>query len=285
MPTNPDSIRSVLITGASSGIGRACALHMDRLGWRVFAGVRKQRDGDSLRAEASPRLLPVVLDVTRPQQIRQAVKEVERLVGETGLNGLVNNAGVPYGGPIEFLDLERIRQAFDVNFFGIIAVTQAFIPLLRNARGRIVNMSSISGLIAAPFLSPYTTSKFALEALSDALRVELSPWKIRVAVVEPGPIDTPIWDKSVQLAQGVVDAIPSRGVDLYGKVLGAFQASLAPHGASTDVVAGAVAHALTSPHPAGRYPIGILGSAVVLFRLLPDSVRDWFFRSRLPRWG
>jgi len=285
MPTNPDSVHSVLITGASSGIGRTCALHMDRLGWRVFAGVRRQQDGDSLRADASPRLLPVVLDVTRPQQIRHAVEVVERIVGAAGLTGLVNNAGIAYGGPIEFLDLERIRQAFDVNFFGIIAVTQAFIPLLRTAGGRLVNVSSISGLIAAPFLSPYTTSKFALEALSDALRVELSPWQIRVVVVEPGAVRTPIWDKSARLAESVVASLPSRGVALYHEALETFQAGLVPHGIPVEAVARAVARALTSPRPATRYRTGLDGFLVGILRSLPDSLRDRFFLSRYPRWG
>ena len=112
-----------------------------------------------------------------------------------GLSGLVNNAGIAYGGPVEFLELDELRRAFEVNFFGVIAVTQAFLPALRVGHGRIVNMSSNSGLVAAPFLSPYTTSKWALEALSDALRVELDPWKIRVVVIEPGAINTPIWTK------------------------------------------------------------------------------------------
>src|SRR5512143_698704 len=169
-----DSIhpRSVVITGASTGIGRACALHMDHLGWRVFSGVRKDSDAASLRAEGSERLMPISLDVTDANSIRNAVKVVSEAVGDQGLSGLVNNAGIPYGGPVEFIELDKLRQLFDVNFFGAIAVTQAFLPLLRAARGRIVNMSSDSGMIAVPFVSPYTTSKFALEALSDALRAE-----------------------------------------------------------------------------------------------------------------
>lgn len=285
IPTNSIATNSVLITGASSGIGRACALHMDTLGWRVFAGVRRKQDADALRLEASSRLTTVLLDVTKPAQIRHVLRLVERATGGAGLTGLVNNAGVPYGGPIEFLDLAEIRRAFEVNFFAVIALTQAFLPLLRRGPGRIVNISSISGLIVSPFLSPYTTSKFALEALSDALRVELSPWKIRVAVIEPGAIDTPIWDKAVHLSQGIVDGLPARGTELYGKVLDAFQASLAPHGISPQVVSRAVAHALCSPHPHTRYRLGWDGRAVGVLRFVPDRVRDWFFLSRLPKWG
>jgi NAD(P)-dependent dehydrogenase (short-subunit alcohol dehydrogenase family) len=285
MSIHPPPANSVLITGASSGIGRDCALHMDRLGWQVFAGVRKRSDARALSRDASRRLVPLLLDVTKPAAIQQAVRLIQRATGEAGLSGLVNNAGIPYGGPVEFLDLDELRRAFDVNFLGVVAVTQAFIPLLRRGRGRIINISSISGLIASPFLSPYSTSKFALEALSDALRVELSPWKIRVAVIEPGAINTPIWDKAVELSQGIIDAVPAAGVELYGNVLGAFQASLAPHGISTQVVSRAIAHALTSRHPRTRYRLGLDGFAVGILRFLPDSVRDRFFRSRFPRWG
>lgn len=258
---------------------------MDTLGWQVFAGVRKASDAAALRRQASARLRPVILDVTKPAEIRSAAHLIERRTGSAGLNGLVNNAGVPYGGPIEFLDLNALRRSFEVNFFGVVALTQSLLPSLRRGRGRIVNMSSISGLVAAPFLSPYTTSKFALEALSDALRAELHPWHIHVAVVEPGAIATPIWNKSVSAAQDIIHKMPKAGIELYGKVLGPFQASLAPHGISADAVATAVAHALTSPRPRTRYRLGREAFAVGILRLLPDSLRDRFFLARWPKWG
>jgi NAD(P)-dependent dehydrogenase (short-subunit alcohol dehydrogenase family) len=282
---NSDTQRSVLITGASSGIGRACALHMDRLGWQVFAGVRKKVDADSLRSEASSRLTPLFLDVSKPQDIGKAVRLVEKTTGGGGLTGLVNNAGVPYGGPVEFLDLDEVRRTFEVNFFGVIAVTQAFIPLLRRASGRIVNISSISGLIVSPFLSPYTTSKFALEALSDALRMELSPWKVRVALIEPGAIDTPIWSKARGVAQGVLKSAPSGGLQLYGTAVNALMSGLGQHGISPEVAARAVAHALSSPRPHTRYRLGTEAPVVALLRLLPDGLRDRLFLARLPKWG
>ncbi len=282
---NSNLNRSVLITGASSGIGRACALHMDRLGWQVFAGVRRKVDAESLRRSASSHLIPIALDVTKLADIRKAIRLIEKSTDEGGLSGLVNNAGVPYGGPVEFLDLDEVRSSFEVNFFGVMAVTQAFIPLLRRGQGRIVNISSISGLIAAPFLSPYSTSKFALEALSDALRVELSPWKIRVAVVEPGAIDTPIWNKAYGIAERILANAPAAGLRLYGKAFKGLQSGLLPHGISPEVAARAVAHALTSRHPRARYGLPPEGPIVALMRLLPDSVRDWFFLSRLPKWG
>ncbi len=287
MDSNPNAnpSRSVLITGASTGIGRACALHMDQLGWRVFAGVRRKADADSLRRSASSRLMPVTLDVTRPDQVRRAVQFTAKATGQAGLSGLVNNAGIPSGGPVEFLELEGLRRSFEVNFFGVVAVTQAFLPLLRRGQGRIVNVSSISGLIAAPFLSPYSTTKFALEALSDALRVELSPWKIHVAVVEPGAIDTPIWNKAYAISKGILANAPARGLRLYGKAFKTVQGGLLPHGISPEVAAKAVAHALTSSHPRTRYPLPPEGPIVTIMRLLPDGLRDWFFRARLPKWG
>src|SRR5512135_1789031 len=177
--------KSLVITGASTGIGRAGALYMARLGWRVFAGVRKQSDAASLRSEGADGLVPVLLDVTDETSIRHAVASVTEAIGTAGLSGLVNNAGIPYGGPVEHLALDKVRREFEVNFFGVISVTQAFLPLLRRARGRIVNMSSVGGMVSSPFVSPYSSTKFALEALSDSLRMELSPWHMEVAVVQP----------------------------------------------------------------------------------------------------
>ncbi len=258
---------------------------MDRLGWEVFAGVRRKVDAAALRRAASPRLIPVLLDVSKPAEIRRAVRVVAKATAENGLSGLVNNAGIPYGGPVEFLDLDEVRQAFEVNFFGVVAVTQAFIPLLRRGGGRIVNISSISGLIAAPFLSPYSTSKFALEALSDALRLELSPWKIRVSVVEPGPIDTPIWDKAHDISNEILKGAPAVGLRLYGSAFETLQRGLARHGVPPDAVAKAVAHALTSRSPRTRYRMPPEGPVIAALRLLPDSLRDRLLLSRLPKWG
>jgi NAD(P)-dependent dehydrogenase (short-subunit alcohol dehydrogenase family) len=272
--------RSVLITGASTGIGRACAVHMDRLGWRVFAGIRQESDAASLRSEGSERLIPALLDVADAASIRDASTAVDAALGADGLSGLINNAGVAFGGPIEYLDLDEMRRTFEVNFFGLIAVTQAVLPLLRRGHGRIVNMSSISGWIAAPFLSPYNTSKFALEALSDALRVELHPWDIRVAVIEPGAIHTPIWDKGKATARDLLDNAPAASRSLYGKAMQRFVDSLGAHGIQAEVVARAAAHALTSRSPKTRYAIGPDAAAVRLFRFLPDRLRDRFFLSR-----
>lgn len=273
--------RSVVITGASTGIGRACALHMDRLGWRVFAGVRKDADARSLRAEASARLTPVRLDVTDPRSIRRTRDIVRRAVGKAGLSGLVNNAGIAYGGPVELLDLNELRKTFDVNFFGLLEVTQAFMPSLRAGRGRVVNMSSVSGMVASPFLSPYTTSKWALEALSDAMRVELHPWRIEVSVVRPGAINTPIWAKGRATGDRILKRAPKELGEYYGPVVNRLLSGVRPHGISAESVAEAVAHALTAAHPRPRYNVGASVAIVEIFRRLPDRVRDWIFLMRL----
>ncbi len=282
---NSNSTRTVVITGASTGIGRACALYMDRLGWRVFAGVRNDADAASLRAEGSQHLMPMFLDVTDTDSVAEARKVVSAAVGETGLSGLVNNAGIPYGGPVEFIALDEVRREFDVNFFGAIAVTQAFLSLLRRGRGRIVNMSSVGGMVSAPFVAPYASTKFALEALSDSLRMELAPWHIEVSVIQPGAIDTPIWNKAGSVVDDLIEGAPQEGIDLYGKVIEGVAPRYAPHGIPTEHVARAVAHALTSAHPKTRYPIGLEGAVVRLARCLPDRLRDWLIRSQLPKWG
>ncbi len=275
--------RSVVITGASTGIGRACAMHMDRLGWRVFAGVRAAGDAASLQAESSKNLNPILLDVTDADSIQRTRGMVEQAVGAAGLGGLVNNAGIAYGGPVEFLDLQELRGAFDVNFFGAIAVTQAFLPSLRQGHGRIVNMSSNSGLVAAPFLTPYTTSKWALEALSDAMRVELDPWKIRVVVVEPGAIDTPIWAKGKLTLARIISRLPPEAAALYREPVHTIEAGLRPHGIPAERVARAVEHALSARRPRTRYVVGMDAALTRLVARLPDSVRDAFFKLRLQR--
>ena len=167
---------AIVITGASTGIGAGCALRMDQRGYRVFAGVRREEDGERLRAMASDRLTPLMIDVTIQRSIDDAAAAVDAATGDHGLAGLVNNAGVAITGPVEYLSVDRYREQFEVNYFGQIAVTQAFLPAIRRAGGRIVTMGSIAGRASAPFLSPYAGTKHALEALTDSLRGELAPW-------------------------------------------------------------------------------------------------------------
>jgi NAD(P)-dependent dehydrogenase (short-subunit alcohol dehydrogenase family) len=171
----------VLVTGASTGIGEATALRLDSMGFRVFAGVRKEADGERLRAAASDRLRIVCpLDVSDAGQIGAAARLVEQELAGEPLRGIVNNAGVASGGPLEAIDLADFRKTVEVNSVGPLAVSQAFLPMLRRSRGRIVNMSSIGGRVAQPFAGPYIASKFALEGINDVLRLELLEWGIDV---------------------------------------------------------------------------------------------------------
>ena len=269
---------AVVITGASTGIGEACALHLDKLGYRVFAGIRKAADGESLARRASDRLVPLRLDISDEMEIAQAARSVIEALDSSGLVGLVNNAGIVVGGMLEFLPLDALRRQFEVNVIGQIAVTQAFLPSLRKARGRIVNISSLGGLISSPFTGAYSASKFALEALTDALRMELRPWKIHVALVEPGYIQTPIVSKSLAAADTLSAQLSTEALELYGPRLQAVREATereAAHAAPTEVVVRAVVHALTSRRPRTRYAVGPhSGFQLRLGRALPDRWRD-----------
>ena len=199
-----------MITGTSTGIGEATALHLAKLGYRVLAGVRKEGDGERLVDQAGSGLVPVLIDVTEPATIDEAVRTVTDTVGEDGLVGLVNNAGVAIGGPLEYLAVEQWRHQFEVNVLGPVAVTRAFLPLIRQGGGRIIFIGSIGGRVAAPFVGPYSASKFAVEAIAESLRQELQPWHIPVVVIEPGAIKTPIWEKGLSQADEIEAALPRR---------------------------------------------------------------------------
>lgn len=277
--------RTVVITGASTGIGEACALRMDRLGWRVFAGVRKEADGQALRERASEKLTPITLDVTEQPTIDASAETVTAAVGESGLAGLINNAGVGVGGPLEFISVDELRRQLEVNVIGQIAVTQAFMPLIRKATGRIVNMGSIGGRMATPFLGPYNASKFAMEALTDSLRQELHPWGIHVSIIEPGSISTPIWEKSKAAIDELKETLPEEAMMLYGETVEAVEKALIKFeaaGIPPDEVAKFAEHALTARTPKTRY---VVGRDAQLQRMLvkwaPDRVRDMLVRSQL----
>jgi len=276
------SSRNVLITGASTGIGQACALHLATCGWYVFAGVRRVEDGDALVSKAGATVRPVLLDVTRPDQIASAVEGVGAIVGRQGLHGLVNNAGIVVAGPLEFLPLEELQRQFQVNVFGTIAVTQAFLPLLRAAAGRIVLMSSTSGFWSEPFLAPYAATKHSLEAIADSLRVELRPWGIQVVLVEPGMIRTPIWEKSRTASDQLLAALGSECQTLYARPIAALRKVTDQAGRLAippERVARVVRHSLEARRPKTRYPVGLdarLQSA--LRRWIPDRLRDRIMR-------
>ncbi len=270
--------KAIVITGGSTGIGKACALYLDRLGFHVFAGVRRGSDGDAVKRESSGSITPLLLDVTDAASIGSAAEAVAATVGEAGLSGLLNNAGIVVAGPLEFLPLDEIRKQFDVNVLGQIAVTQAFLPLLRKCRGRIVNMGSVSGRVAAPFIGPYAASKFALEAFTDSLRVELLPWDIKVSIIEPGDVATPIWEKSIAAAEKVVEKFPQEAISLYASAFTAIRKKTekdSKTGISPNIIARLVAHALTARKPKTRYLAG-KGVRLELFlkKILPDRVFD-----------
>ncbi|CAN5702895.1 SDR family oxidoreductase [soil metagenome] len=281
--------RCVLVTGASTGIGRACALHLAALGWHVFAGVRKESDGDDLVSAAPAGLTPVHLDVTDEDSIAEAARRVASAIGEEGLDGLLNNAGVSFQGPLEHLPLQDLRRQLEVNVVGQIAVTQAFLPALRRARGRIVLMSSISGLRPVPFLGPYSASKAALESLGDALRVELGPWGIKVVLIEPGSIATPIWAKGVNGVDDIIDRLPPEGRRHYETTLrrlSTLALRTGMRGIAPEKVAVKVAKALTSRRPRARYLVG--SDAILRTRvesLLPTSLKDKLFALGLGHTG
>jgi NAD(P)-dependent dehydrogenase (short-subunit alcohol dehydrogenase family) len=264
---------SIVITGASSGIGEACALHFDKKGYRVFAGVRKVSDGEALREKTSERLTPLLMDVTDPASLLAAAQSIDR----KEISGLVNNAGIAVSGPIELIPLDRLREQFEVNVIGVVAAIQAFLPLLRQGRGRIINIGSVGGRLALPINGPYSASKFALEAISDSLRMELREWAIHVAIIEPGAVRTAIWDKSLKRAEEMIEQFPEEGLDLYRYLINKVKEA-AKDAARTAVdpanVVTAVDHAMTSSRPKTRYVIGKDAKMRLWLNHLPDRKRD-----------
>jgi NAD(P)-dependent dehydrogenase (short-subunit alcohol dehydrogenase family) len=269
-------MRTVLVTGASTGIGRATALRLDADGWRVFAGIRNTADGENLRSEASDRLLPVTLDVTEPEKIAAAAELIER-EAEGGLDGLVNNAGIAVPGPLETIPLEDFRRQIEVNLTAYVAVSQAMLPAIRRAEGRLVFLSSIGGRVAFPFGGPYHASKFATEAIGDVFRQELRPWGIKVAIIEPGSIDTPIWERGQRTATEIEAKSPRTNL-LYGAAIEKFRKVIedtAERGIPPEKVANAISHALESNRPKSRYLVGLDAKVQARLKpLIPTSLFD-----------
>jgi NAD(P)-dependent dehydrogenase (short-subunit alcohol dehydrogenase family) len=253
------SEKTILITGASSGIGEACALYFDRQGWRVFASVRKPLDAARLASQASSRLTPLILDVADEASIQAALATVRAALGENGLDGLVNNAGAFTGGPLEHLPLAALRQQFEVNVLGQMAVVQAFIPLLRQNHGRIVFVGSTSGFLATPLLGPYAASKFAIRALADALRNELTAAQVPVSLIEVGKVNTPIWEKALALVDDMKGVLPANAVEYYTPMIEATAARASQRGQSgiePVKVAEAIHRVLTTASPKPKYLVG-----------------------------
>jgi len=265
--------RTVLVTGTSTGIGRHCALHLNKMGWRVLAGVRKPEDAIDLAEAASGQLEPVLLDVTDRQQIAEAVAHCS-----DGLDGLLNNAGIVYGGPLESLDHERLCEQWEVNVLGLLAVTQAFLPKLRAARGRVVNMNSAAGLIASPGMGAYVASKFAVRALGDVLRTEVAPFGIKVSNLFPGAVETPLWEKGRDsLADGLRD-LPPDLQKLYAPLYGGLHAFMQWRRVGPEVVSAAVDHALNARRPRQNYYIGMDARICAFMAVMPSRWRNSFLR-------
>jgi NAD(P)-dependent dehydrogenase (short-subunit alcohol dehydrogenase family) len=271
---------SVIITGAGSGIGATTALHLDRLGWQVFAGVHDPADGDVLGRQSSERLRTFRLDVTDESSVSAFFSDVEAELGTSGLQALVNNAGEGIAGPLETLPIDSLRHQLEVNVIGAVRVTQSALSLLREGasgnKSRVVFVGSVGGLVAVQFAGAYHASKYAIEALADAWRQELAGDGIEVSVIEPGPISTPLWAKAAK----TLDALPAN--DRYQQRLEAFRETLrrqSKTGASPQTVADLIEHAVSSQHPRTRYAGGVAAAVVPkVRRLLPDRLFDLLTR-------
>jgi NAD(P)-dependent dehydrogenase (short-subunit alcohol dehydrogenase family) len=266
----------VLVTGTSSGIGEACARHHAGIGFNVFAGVRRQADAERLTGD---RIEAVIVDVADDASVASAAQQIRAAVGNRGLAGLVNNAGIAVAGPIEYIAGAEFRKQREVNVVGVVRTPQAMLPLIRQGGpGRIVNMGSIGGRVGLPLVAPYNASKFALEGLSDALRRELRPWRIQVALIEPGAVSTPIWDKGVEQADQIDREAPAELRERYGEVIDEVRKQSEKNrtaGVPPQEVAEAVAHALTASKPKTRYLVGRDAKLRArMAAIMPDRMMD-----------
>jgi NAD(P)-dependent dehydrogenase (short-subunit alcohol dehydrogenase family) len=263
---------TVLVTGASTGIGEATVMHLRELGFSPIAAVRKDEDAERLEGRG---LRTTRIDVTDADQIAAARDEL----GDEPLAGLVNNAGIAVAAPLEFLPIDRLRQQLEINLIGQAAVTQAFLPALRRGRGRIVNVSSIGGRVGLPLVGAYNASKFGLEGLSDSLRRELRPQGVDVILIEPGGVKTPIWKKGEELADEMLEDVPPEAERLYGRLIAAVRTGTQRIARETGIepseVAEAIGRALTSSRPRARYLVGNdAKQRAALAKLLPARVMD-----------
>ncbi len=288
----PTRKRWILISGASTGIGRALTLDLLALGYHVMAGVRKDADADELRRLASAQspqhgrtLETMILDVTKAEDIQRAKVWCDTLAAQgDSLWALINNAGIVVVSPAEFIPIDELRKQMDVNFIGAVALTQAALSALRSSRGRVLNISTISGRLSLPFTWPYSASKYAMEAWSDGLRMELRPLGVEVVLIEPGSIQTPIWEKSLRTNRDLFDRLPETARTLYGTELNALQSRIeqTSRGADVSIVCKAVRKALSARSPRTRTLVGTDAKVLIWFkRLLPDRWFDAFIRKGL----
>ena len=275
---------AVVVTGASSGIGAGAAALLAHEGYVVYAGVRT--DADAARvATLHEHVRPLRLDVTDRDAIRAAAEKVA--ASGHALRGVVSNAGIAVGGPLEFLPVDELRRIFEINVFGAMELAQAFLPQLRTSRGRLVFVGSISGRLAVPFVAPYSASKFALRALADALRVELAPAGIGVSLVEPSAVKTPIWSKGRDSRDALLALLPPQAMERYRAQMEAMFAQVEREESGAmpvEHVARAILHAIAAPKPRARYLLGKGARAGSVVALLPTALRDRAIRAsmRLP---
>lgn len=278
-------MQNVVITGVSSGIGNVTARYLADKGIRVIGTVRKSIDAQKLIEDLGDRFIPLVLDVRDQKAIDQSILELTDILDGQGIAALVNNAGVAVNGPLQLLPIEDLQYQFDVNVIGLMRITQSFLPLLgaknpvKEPLGRIINIGSISGLVTRPFVGPYSASKFALEALSDALRRELGEiYNMKVVLIQPGPVKTPIWEKARK-------DIPSYPPNDYEHIL-AKRSELIDVSENmaidTIVIAKAIHQAITSSNPKARYLITKKKWLIRLMaNVLPDYITDRLVSSKI----
>ena len=266
---------SVFLTGASTGIGRATALRLARHGIVVYAGVRKEADAEALVRDGGERVRPLYVEVTDRESIGSARDTVAN--SGTSLCGIVNNAGVAIAGPLEVLSIDELRRQFEINFFAPMTIAQTFLPLLRATRGRIVNVSSIGGKFAAPLVGAYASSKFAMEAASDSMRVELRPSGVKVVLIEPGGVKTPIWSRSTAASERVFDGASEELKTAYAEMVAnmtRIAARIDANGIDSELVARAIERGLFAPYPRARYLVGGDARVRLLIARLPEGIRD-----------
>jgi short-subunit dehydrogenase len=252
-------LKQVLITGASTGIGFDLTRTLCEKGYKVWAGVRNPESLDRLTQDFSNKLTVLKLDVTNSHDIERAYKIVHSEMNPDQELILVNNAGIASGGPIEGLSLEEWRKVFDVNLFGMVEMTQVFLALIRQTKGRVINMGSISGRVAAPFLGPYTTSKFAVKAFSDSLRRETASFGVHVSLIEAGPIRTEIWSKSIDVSDEIAKKLSPEVREIYGPMMSALREGViatAQEAVPVQNVTMAILHAIQSRMPRVNYLVG-----------------------------
>ena len=277
--------RSVLVTGSSTGIGKATALYLDKEGYKVYAGIRKESDRIKLKSESSNLLTPIMLDVTKISSIENAIEEIGNDTTHP-LYGIVNNAGIGISGVLEAIDIEDIRQLMDVNVIGLIALTKRSIPLLKKSKGRIINIGSTSSYLSIPGGSIYAGSKFAVRAVTDALRLELKHFGISLSLVSPGAVESEIWNKSKEYKNKIRKSADPQILEEY-KILIKFGESIIRNVKPIPAieVAKSVANALDSSKPKRHYYVGSDCKAAAIFSKLPNSIKDKLILKKIQKLG